>query len=357
MKLKSIQLKNFRNYTNCAVNFSSGINLILGNNAQGKTNLLEAVYFCALGKSPRTKKEVNLIFNDAPSANIKLNFESLYGDKTIDITINRIGKKQILVNRSALSKLSSLIGELRVVYFSPDELRLIKDMPEDRRRFLDISISQFDKSYLLSLSKYDKVLKQMNAIVKKHLPENEIRLQLDAYTPQFIACAEKIINSRIEFINNLKSYAKKIHFALCENEELNIEYGFIPPKNMSLKDYLHNQLNKTLSHSLELGYITVGPHRDDMQIEINGKSCKIYSSQGQQRTVSLSLKLASMEIIRNETGEDPILLLDDVMSELDIEREQRLCKLIKNYQTLITSTRDNITTEKNIIHVSHGEIK
>lgn len=357
MKLKSIQLKNFRNYTTCAVSFSSGINLVLGNNAQGKTNLLEAVYFCALGKSPRTKKEVNLIYNDAPSANIKLNFESLYGDKTIDITINRVGKKQILVNRSALSKLSSLIGELRVVYFSPDELRLIKDMPEDRRRFLDISISQFDKSYLLSLSKYDKVLKQMNAIVKKHLSESEIRLQLDAYTPQFIACAEKIINSRIEFINNLKSYAKKVHFALCDNEELNIEYGFIPPKNVNLKDYLQTQLDKTLSHSLELGYITVGPHRDDIQIAINGKSCKIYSSQGQQRTVSLSLKLASMEIIRNETGEDPILLLDDVMSELDAEREQRLCELIKNYQTLITSTRDNITTPKNIIHVNHGEIK
>lgn len=357
MQLKKCFLKNFRNYTAGVASFDEHINLIVGNNAQGKTNLLEAIYFCALGKSPRTKKEVSLIQADKDNAYISLDFHTMAGDKNIEIVINRIGKKQIKINGVALTKLSSLVGALKVVYFSPDELRLIKDMPEDRRRFLDISISQFDKSYLLALSKYDKVLKQMNAILKKHLSLELTEQQMCAWRPQLISCAEKIINTRIDFVENIRSYARDIHYKLCANEELNIAYGYTLPDNRTLAEHLERELKRTLAHSMELGYILVGPHRDDLTLEINGKSCKLYASQGQQRTVSLSLKLATMEIVKNECGEYPILLLDDVMSELDEDRENALCRLIQNYQTLITATRDTLTAKKKTIHIQNGNVK
>ena len=200
MKINKVSLINFRNYKNCEISFDDNINLVLGNNAQGKTNLLESIYFCAIGKSPRTKKEHSLIKYDCPFANIGLEFETKSGNKNISITINSVGNKIIKINDMQINKLSSLVGELKVVYFSPDELRLIKDMPEDRRRFLDISISQYDHSYLLALSRYDKLIKQMNAILKNHLSIEDINAQLAAFVPQFIACAEKIISSRVDFV-------------------------------------------------------------------------------------------------------------------------------------------------------------
>lgn len=357
MYIKKCFLKNFRNYSASVGTFSDGINLVIGANAQGKTNLLESIYFCALGKSPKTNKERNLIQYNKRAANISLNFMTNSGEKNIDVNLSNMTKKSVKINGVNISRLSSLIGELKVVYFSPDELRLIKDVPEDRRRFLDISISQIDKEYFFALTRYEKVIKQRNAILKKHLSPEITASELAIWTPQFLMCAEIIIEKRLKFVEKLKIVAEKIHNKLCDKEKLKLEYSYIKPDNISIAEDLKRKLENSIKKELEMGFTIIGPHRDDIKFSINDKDCRYFSSQGQQRTVALSLKLAEMEIAKEQTGEYPVLLLDDVMSELDETREKNLYNIIKNYQSIITSTKDNFDGDKKLIIVKNGNIK
>jgi len=355
MKINSVKLTNFRNYTNSIIKFSDGVNFILGKNAQGKTNLLESVYLCAISKSPKTAKEKQMIKFDESFAKVFLDFNTIGGNKNIEITLNNQNKKMIKVNNIPILKLTQLIGELNIVYFSPDELKLIKETPEDRRHFLDISISQFDKQYMFDLIRYDKILKQRNCVLKSNINDDNKIEQLKIWTPQLISTAEKIIKKRILFIENLKKYSKLIYNSIIVGENLDISYSFEQKDNISIFDDLLNQFNLNLKKELEMQHTLIGPHRDDIIFKINNQDCRYFASQGQQRTVALTLKLALMEIIKDEVKEYPILLLDDVLSELDNSRQARLLNIVKNYQTLITCADINLNLSGNKIFIEQGQ--
>ena len=357
MKINSVKLTNFRNYTDSIIQFSDGVNFILGKNAQGKTNILESIYLCAISKSPRTTKEKQMINMNAEWSKVLLDFNTIGGTKNIEIILSNSNKKIIKVNNIPIVKLTQLIGELNVVYFSPNELKLVQEAPEDRRRFLDISISQFDKQYLFDLIRYNKILKQRNCVLKSNISNQNKIEQLKIWTPQLILTAEKIIKKRILFVENLKKYSKLIHNSIISGENLDISYSFDEKENISIFDELNNQFNLNLQKELEKQYTIVGPHRDDIIFKINNQDCRYFASQGQQRTVALILKLALMEIIKDEVKEYPVLLLDDVLSELDNTRQSRLLNIVKNYQTIITCADTNLNLNGNKIYIEQGQLK
>ena len=355
MKINSVRLTNFRNYTNSIINFNDGVNFVLGKNAQGKTNLLESIYLCAISKSPRTSKEKQMINFDSEYAQVSLDFNTIGGNKNIEVTLNNSNKKIIKINKIPIVKLTQLIGELNVVYFSPDELKLVKEVPEDRRRFLDISISQFDKQYMFDLIRYDKILKQRNCVLKSNISDQSKIEQLNIWTPQLILVAEKIIKKRLLFIENLKKYSKIIYNSIILSENLDISYSYEQKNNNSIFDDLTNQFNSNLKKELEMQHTLIGPHRDDIIFKINNQDCRYFSSQGQQRTVALTLKLALMEIIKDQVKEYPVLLLDDVLSELDNSRQERLLNIVKNYQTIISCADINLNLAGNKIYIEDGK--
>ena len=357
MKISSLELNNFRNYTNTKTKFEDGVNFIVGANAQGKTNLLESIYIMSVGKSPKNSKDKQIIKFGADKAKISCDFKTIAGNKNIQIYFDKSDKKAIKINNLNILKLTELVGILSVVYFSPDELKLIKEVPEDRRSFLDVSISQFDKPYLYNLLKYNRILKMRNQILKSFDSVESKKEQLKLFTPQLIDTAEKIIEKRLIFIENLKNIAKNIHKTITLTENLEISYSYNKKENLSIKQDLEKEFEKITDKELELGYTCIGPHRDDIIFKVNDLDCKHYASQGQQRTVALVVKLSLMEVIKNEIGEYPILLLDDVLSELDENRQSRLLDLCGKYQTLISCTAiPTLDKPYNQIKVENGKV-
>lgn len=357
MKITKLELNNFRNYTYTKTDFNDGLNFIVGSNAQGKTNLLESIYLLSVGKSPKNSKDKQLIRFNQTKAKVAVSFLTSAGNKTIEMYLDKSDKKSIKVNNLNILKLTELVGTLSVVYFSPDELKLIKEVPEDRRSFLDISISQFDKTYLNNLMKYNRILKMRNQILKS-FDSNESKIeQLKLFTPQLVETAEKIIEKRLNFIENIKIIAKNIHKMITLTENLDISYSYYKQENISIKQDLTNMFEKSIEKELELGYTTIGPHRDDIIFKINDLDCKHFASQGQQRTVALVVKLSLMEVIKQEIGEYPILLLDDVLSELDQERQDRLLNMTTQYQTFISCTAiPNTNLKYNKKEIKNGKI-
>ncbi len=357
MKINQLELNNFRNYTYTKIEFKDGLNFIVGSNAQGKTNMLESLYLLSVGKSPKNSKDKQLIRFNQNKAKVAVSFSTSAGHKTIEMYLDKSDKKSIKVNNLNILKLTELVGTLSVVYFSPDELKLIKDVPEDRRNFLDISISQFDKTYLYNLMKYNRILKMRNQILKSFdSPESKIE-QLKLFTPQLIETAESIIKKRLNFIENLKNIAKNIHKTITLTENLDISYSYQTKENLSIKEDLNNLFENSIQKELELGYTTIGPHRDDIVFKINDMDTKHYASQGQQRTVALVVKLSLMEVIKEEIGEYPILLLDDVLSELDNDRQDRLLNMTIKYQTFISCTSiPNTTLQYNKKEIKNGKV-
>ncbi len=358
MNITTLTLKDFRNYTEETVKFSDGLNFLVGANAQGKTNMLESIYLISVGKSPKNSKDKQIIKFDKSKSLIDLNFTTRVGNKNIKMYLDKSNKKSIKINNLNILKLTELVGTLSVVYFSPDELKLIKEVPEDRRKFLDVSISQFDKNYLYNLLKYEKILKQRNAILKSNETNESKREQLKLFTPQLVDTAEKIISKRLEFIEKLNKIAPIIHKNITISENLKISYSYIKKENLTIREDLTNSLNNSIEKELELGYTTIGPHRDDLIFYLDGLDCKFYASQGQQRTVALVVKLSLMEVIKDEIGEYPVLLLDDVLSELDEDRQMRLLNMTVKYQTIITCTQiPKINIPYNFIKIKNGTIE
>ena len=357
MKITKLELNNFRNYTYTKTEFNDGLNFIVGSNAQGKTNMLESIYLLSVGKSPKNSKDKQLIRFNQTKAKVAVDFSTIAGNKTIEMYLDKSDKKSIKVNNLNILKLTELVGTLSVVYFSPDELKLIKEVPEDRRSFLDISISQFDKTYLYNLMKYNRILKMRNQILKSFdSPESKIE-QLKLFTPQLIETAEKIIEKRLIFIEKIKNIAKNIHKTITLTENLDVSYSYSLKENKTIKEDLVGLFEQSIEKELELGYTTIGPHRDDIIFKINDLDCKHFASQGQQRTVALVVKLSLMEVIKEEIGEYPILLLDDVLSELDQERQDRLLNMTTKYQTFISCTaipKTNLTYNKK--EVKNGKV-
>lgn len=336
MYIKNIVLMNYRNYESLEINLGRNVNVFIGDNAQGKTNIAESIYYCAFAKSHRTNRDKELIQWGKDKAYISIGVARERLDKRIDMTLLKDGKKGIKINSIKINKIAELVGVFNVVMFSPEDLKIVKESPGVRRKFLDMELCQLDKKYYHNLVQYNKVLLERNTVLKKGNIDYAI---LDIYDEQLVNYAEYIIKYRIKYLEALKSYGKKIHEDISQGKE---EIGFKYISN--LKNY--ENIREDLLHLLKINQkrdvdkriTTVGPHRDDFSIRINNIDAKSYGSQGQQRTAVLTMKFASLSIIKELTGEYPILLLDDVLSELDFNRKKFVLTSIKDIQTIITCT-------------------
>lgn len=368
MKLKELKLRNFRNYSDVEVVFSPSINVLLGNNAQGKTNMLEAVYVLALTKSHRTNNNRDLINWQADAAQMYGTVQKDLGDTQLEIDLGKKGKRA-KVNHLEQAKLSSYVGELNVILFAPEDLSIVKGSPSVRRRFMDMEFGQMSNQYLYNTSQYRKILKQRNNYLKQlQLKEATDELYLDVLSDQLAAYGAKIIAQRLELLQKLQGWAAQVHTEISQGKEkLKLKYECaLKKKQQAQVEEIYNGLKELFSQNkqkeIRQGNTLYGPHRDDLQFIINGKDVSTFGSQGQQRTSALSIKLAEIDLMKEETNEYPILLLDDVLSELDDSRQTHLLKSIQDkVQTFLTTTslsgvaRDLIANPK-VFHIDNGHV-
>ena len=347
MKINSIALENFRNYEKLELEFDPSRNIFVGENAQGKTNLIEAIYLTSFAKSFRTNNAADLIKFEEKLAKIRINIESEEINKEISIVLRTDGKKMVKKDGKLLKKTADLLNNIVVIVFSPEDLRIIKDNPEKRRDYLNRELSQIRPRYYEQLRAYNNVLKQKNALLKNFSNEHSKTFNedmLDVYDRQLADAAYEIIRYRKEFVEMLSNEASDIVSAISGGKEtLQIEYKtacnyITAPEGREL---LYKQFHHNREKDMYAGNMTLGPHRDDLKFRINGVDAKKYGSQGQQRTIALSLKLAEIRITKQLIGEYPILLLDDVLSELDIDRQKYLVNQIEGVQLFITSAEIN----------------
>lgn len=334
MILKELKIKNFRNYKEQKINFLNGINLFVGQNAQGKTNIIEAIYMCAFGKSYRATKDIEIIKFNEEFCNIELNYEKNNNLNNLKLNLNNLSKKEIIKNGVKVSKISEHVGDILVVIFSPDSLDIVKGAPGKRRAFIDMICCQLSKSYLIMHQEYMKCLKLKNAILKKEFVDKEYIYVLHEKMSKYIF---NIVNFRKKTIAKLLEKAKVIELELTnKKEEINIEYvsDFLNLNEEQIKKYLDDHLYIDILRKSSIK----GIQRDDINIYVNNLEVGKYGSQGQNRTALLTLKLADFEVLKEEKEELPILLLDDIMSELDSTRINYLLKYIENYQSIITTT-------------------
>ena len=353
MWINKIKINNFRNYNKEEINLKENSNVFYGENAQGKTNIIEAIFLCTMGKSFRAKKDTEMILLNQEKATIEIEFKKIDRDGKIKIELSN--KKNVYVNGIKIKKLSELIGNINVVIFTPDDINILKGGPQNRRRFLDIMISQLKPNYMYNLNLYLKTLEQRNNYLRQIREENKKEELLEIWDEKLSEYAINIYNYRKEFINKINNKIKNIHKEITDNKE-QIEVEYIT-ECTSKEQYL-NLLKQRRKLDIIKGFTTKGVHRDDFVIYINKKRLEIYGSQGQHRTAILSLKLSELNIIEEEIGEKPILLLDDFMSELDEKRRNHFLNKIENTQVIITCT-DKIDIEnKNILiyNVKEGKV-
>lgn len=337
MYIKNLSLLNFRNYNELNIELSSGVNIFIGDNAQGKTNVIESIYYCSLGKSHRTNKDKELINWDKQDAYIKLFAITERLNKKIEIKIFKDGKKGIRINSIKINKISELIGVFNVVIFSPEDLKIVKDSPSYRRRFLDIELSKLDNKYYYNLVQYNKVLDEKNSLLRKY--SEKMTDMMDVYDDQLSSYGAFIIKERLKYIEKLNLKGKNIHEQITsEKESIEFKYLTTVVDLSNVKEDLRIKLLKNRARDIERRTTSIGPHRDDFSININNIDTRSFGSQGQQRTSVLTIKFSSLEIIKDEIGEYPVLLLDDVLSELDLSRQKYILNSIKNVQTIITCT-------------------
>ncbi len=353
MWINKIKVNNFRNYDNEEIELNKNINIFYGENAQGKTNIIEAIFLSSMGKSFRAKKDKEMIKLSENKAMIEILFNKKDRDGKIKIELQN--KKNVYLNGIKLKKLSELLGNINIVIFTPDDINILKGGPQNRRRFLDIMISQLKPNYMYNLNLYLKTLEQRNNYLRQIKEYNKDENLLEIWDEKLAEYAFNIYNYRNEFINKIKNKIKNIHSEITNNkEEIKIEYL---TECESKEKYL-KLLKDRRKLDIIKGYTTKGIHRDDFIIYINKKELNIYGSQGQHRTAILSLKLSELNIIYEETGEYPILLLDDFMSELDEKRREHFLKNIKNTQIIITCTEKFDIENNNILiyNVKDGKV-
>lgn len=360
MRIKNLSLKNFRNYIDERVEFSDGLNVVFGKNAQGKTNCAEAVFYLCTGISPRSRRDKQLIRRGEQCAEISAEAEGRYGKMLISAKITETGR-EFKLNGNKITRNADLLGNLFSVFFSPHELRLIQDGPDERRRFLNVSISQLSRPYYTALSRYNKILEQRNNLLKSRSLE-AVYDSLPVWDEQLCKYAAVVASKRAEYIEMLSPLAKEAHSYLTDGAE---ELCISPEKKYKgsaaeLETRLFAELSANYERDIRLGYTASGPHRDDIDIEINGDDAKTYASQGQTRTAALSIKLAEVEIFKRLSGEYPVLILDDVMSELDLPRRKKLVERTSGLQTILTCThaeRVLYGRETRKIRIDGGKVK
>ena len=348
MFIKNLTLKNFRNYSEETIDFTNGINILTGSNAQGKTNAAEAIFFLCTGYSPRANKDKLVIKNGEERAEIKGIAQSNYGDISVRINFNKNDKKNVYVNELEVLRIGELLGCINSVFFNPAELKLVQEAPEDRRRFMNISLSQMSKKYFYALQKYNKILAQRNNLLKD-TDTYLIRETLPIWDVQLSNEAAKIIKARNDFLKELSPIAEEMHAFLSDGKEelkMKTESGYYGEEE-EIAFALKEDLKTALEKDMRLGFTTIGPHRDDIKFTLNGDDVRVYGSQGQQRTVALSLELAETETFKARSGEYPILILDDVLSELDKKRQRKLIDRVEHLQTIFTATEFDRTVFKN----------
>ena len=368
MHLERLILKNYRNYDELDIVFDDKVNVIIGENAQGKTNLMEAIYCLAFTKSHRTSKEKELIQWKKDYAKIEGRVSKKSQSIPLEIVISSKGKKAKL-NHLEQRRLSDFIGALNVVMFAPEDLSLVKGPPQTRRRFIDMELGQIQATYIYHLAQYQKILKQRNFLLKQlQRRETTQRTMLEVLTDQLIQHAVIILHKRFAFLKLLRKWAAPIHFQISQNlEELEINYeASIDISELDEEERIEQSFREKFKEiqekEIERGTSLAGPHRDDLKFLVNGMDVQTFGSQGQQRTTALSLKLAEIELIYNEIGEYPILLLDDVLSELDDFRQSHLLNTIQGkVQTFVSTTSvDGIDHETlkqaEIFRVKNGEV-
>jgi DNA replication and repair protein RecF len=334
MILKSIALNHFRNYSDMFLEFDKGTNILYGDNAQGKTNILEAVYVSGTTKSHKGSKDKELIQFGQEESHIRTVVERDGLDYQIDMHIKKHKPKGIAINKVPIKKASELFGILNIVFFSPEDLNIIKNGPSERRRFLDMELCQLDSIYLYHLTKYNKILNQRNKLLKDINFRPELADTLSVWDMQLIEYGKKIINSRNKFIERLNEIVPNIHKNISGNrEELILHYE----PNVK-EDDMERELLKNQARDLKFGMTSIGPHRDDMSFNIQDVDIRRFGSQGQQRSCALSLKLSEIELVKQSIRETPVLILDDVLSELDSSRQNFLLNSIHDIQTVITCT-------------------
>lgn len=334
MIIKSIELSKFRNYDLLTMDFDEHINILYGDNAQGKTNILEAIYYSGTTKSHRGSKDREMIKIGENEAHIRMVIEKRQVSHRIDMHLKKNKTKGIAIDGIPIRRSSDLIGLVNVVFFSPEDLSIIKNGPGERRRFLDMELCQLDKVYLHNLSKYNKIIVQRNNLLKQLADKKELLETLEVWDLQLLEYGSKIIKRRQEFIEQLNQIICDIHSKLSGGKEtLTVSYE----PNVSESEF-GIRLQKSRERDIYLKTTNHGPHRDDISFQIGEIDIRKYGSQGQQRTSALSLKLSEIEMVRKVIGESPILLLDDVLSELDRNRQNHLLDSINDTQTIITCT-------------------
>lgn len=353
MWIKKIRINNFRNYKEQEIDLEENINIFYGENAQGKTNIIEAIFLSSMGKSFRAKKDKEMINFNSENSLIEINFKKL--DREGKIKIELGNKKNIYFNGIKIKKLSELLGNINIVIFTPDDINILKGGPQNRRRFLDIMISQLKPNYMYVENLYLKTLEQRNNYLRQIREENKDQNLLDIWDEKLAEYAITINQYRNEYIKKVRENIKKIHAEITnKKEEIEIEYV---SECETKKKYLE-LLKERRKLDIIKGFTTKGIHRDDFVIYIDNKPIEIFGSQGQHRTAILSLKLAELNIVKDEIGESPILLLDDFMSELDEKRIKSFLEKIRNTQVIITCTEKiKVENKKFLIYnVKEGKI-
>ena len=340
MIIKSIELKNFRNYENLNISFDEGTNILYGDNAQGKTNVLEAAYISGTTKSHKGSKDKELIRFNEQESHIRTIVEKkqpgtdVLKEYQIDLHLKHNKSKGIAINQIPIKKASELFGILNMVFFSPEDLNIIKEGPAERRKFLDFELCQLDKIYMADLTNYNKILNQRNKLLKDMVYRPDLGDTLPIWDMQLVETGKKIIRRRKKFIEELNEIVYGIHSNISGGkEELILKY------EPNIDDiFFEDELNRAKSKDIKMCMTSVGPHRDDMLFSISGIDIRKFGSQGQQRTSALSLKLSEIELVKRTIHDTPVLLLDDVLSELDSNRQNYLLNSISDIQTLITCT-------------------
>lgn len=334
MNIRSIELKNFRNYENLEISFDEGTNILFGDNAQGKTNILEAAYMSGTTKSHKGSRDREMIRFGEEEAHLKTVVVRGGREYQIDMHLKKNRAKGIAIDKIPIKKASELFGILNIVFFSPEDLNIIKNGPAERRRFLDSELCQLDRIYLADLTNYNKILAQRNKLLKDMIYRPGLSDTLPVWDMQLIETGKKIIRRRKQFVDELREIVSDIHYRISGGkEELFLKY------DPNIDDiFFEDELSRAKEKDKKLCQTSVGPHRDDLLFSIGDVDIRKYGSQGQQRTSALSLKLSEIELVRKSISDTPVLLLDDVLSELDSSRQNYLLNNISDTQTIITCT-------------------
>jgi len=351
--IKKLSLKNFRNYESAEIDFVKNINIMIGHNAQGKTSLIEGIYILSTTKSHRTSKDIQMIRFEQDFAKVEA-FLKIPNDDDIHLSLSITKKgKNAKYNNIPMTKLSTYVGNLKTVFFAPEDLELVKGSPTIRRRFLNMEIGQIDPLYLHHLTSYNKILKQRNELLKNYIESDSNQLMLEVLTEQLVPHLIYLLKKRIWFLKTLEMHAKKVHDFITESKE-DISFRYINSMRIDeiTENVLMEKFESLYSNDKRMRTTTVGVHRDDFSIYLTDMNAHEFASQGQQRTSVLSIKLAEIDLIHASAGVYPVLLLDDVLSELDEDRQTKLLASTKDKtQTFITTTSiSNISRE--IIEIS-----